>query len=257
MKAVILAGGRGTRLAEETSLRPKPMVEIGGMPILMHIMHSYATFGVKDFIICLGYKGEIVRDYFLNFARNNSDFEINLSSGVLKYYTNSTLDWNVSLIDTGQDTETAGRLRRVSHLVSDQDFFCTYGDGLSNVNLKKLMEVHSRGNGLVTLTAVSPEARYGAVEIKNAQVSRFKEKPVDGEGLINGGFFMMNPSIFDYIETDSQSFEKDILPYLVEAGKVNAFEHTGFWRSMDTLRDANYLRELWDSGKAPWFNVEV
>lgn len=255
MKAVILAGGKGTRLSEETTLKPKPMVEIGGIPILKHIMDIYARQGIREFIVCLGYKGYMIRDYFLNYHLHHGDIEVNLSSGSVTHLSNDTLDWKVSLVDTGLETETAGRLRRVSHLIGSSDFFFTYGDGVSDLNVLDVLETHRLSASLVTLTAVSPDARYGALELEGAKVAQFAEKPSVGEGLINGGFFVMDPLVLSRIESDKQSFERDILPGLVREGKVAAHAHTGFWRSMDTLRDAIYLRELWDGGDPPWIRA--
>ena len=253
MKAVILAGGRGTRLGEITSLKPKPMVEIGNRPIIWHIMKLYSFYGVKDFIICAGYLGHELKDYFVNFSLHNSDIEVNLSSQKINYLSNNNNeDWNVKIIDTGQETMTGGRLIKIKDfLEDDKPFFLTYGDGLSNVNIKELLNFHKKSKKLVTMTAVYPPPRFGSLDIKNNSVTQFSEKNIGDIGRINGGFFVCEKKSIDYIESD-QPWESNPLKKLSKSGQIMAFEHDGFWQPMDTLRERDILQELWVKNKAPW-----
>jgi glucose-1-phosphate cytidylyltransferase len=253
MKAVILAGGRGTRLSEETGLRPKPMVEIGGQPILWHICKIYAAHGITDFVICLGYRGWQVRDYFLDFARLHSDLTIDLSTGAVDILRPGTEPWRVTLIDTGENTQTGGRLARIGHLLRGDNAFClTYGDGVADVDVTGAIAFH-RGHGRqATVTAVVPPGRFGALDCANGRVCAFTEKPAGDGGLINGGFFVLSPAVLDRIEGDGTVWEGAPLQSLAADGELMAWEHRGFWQPMDTLRDRDYLRGLWEAGHAPW-----
>ncbi|WP_026442575.1 glucose-1-phosphate cytidylyltransferase [Pseudacidobacterium ailaaui] len=254
MQAVILAGGLGTRLAEETQIKPKPMVEIGGQPILWHIMMIYSHFGIHDFIICLGYKGYVIKEYFANFVLHRSDVKINLSRGRVDYLGNNYLPpWSVTLVDTGAESMTGGRLRRIGHLLSPNEPFCmTYGDGLADLDISALIAFHKRGGHEATLTAVRPPSRYGVVVTEGDRVVRFAEKPSDEGARINAGFFVLEPSVIQRIAGDSTVWEKEPLEGLARDGQLDAFKHDGFWQPMDTLRDKNYLEELWQKGNAPW-----
>jgi glucose-1-phosphate cytidylyltransferase len=253
MKAVILAGGRGTRLAEETTLRPKPMVEIGGWPILWHIMQIYAAHGVTDFIVCLGYKGRHIREFFLNYRLHASDITIDLGSGAIEVLRPEVAPWRVTLIDTGEETQTGGRLRRIRHLLSDEDAFCmTYGDGVADVDIRALVAFHAAQGRLATVTAVAPPGRFGSLERDGNRVTAFTEKPPGDGGSINGGFFVLSPAVLDRIEGDSSVWEQEPLRSLARDGELAAFDHTGFWQPMDTLRDRELLERLWASGQAPW-----
>ncbi len=251
MKAIILAGGLGTRLSEETEYKPKPMVEIGDKPIIWHIMKIYSFYGIKEFIICCGYKGYQIKEYFVNYELHASD--INLKNGKIKFINNCSEEWDVSLIDTGLDTLTGGRLKRLKKYIGDSTFCFTYGDGLSNVNISKLIKHHKEKGLLASVTAVQPPGRYGALNINsNGIVDAFQEKP-DGDGAwINGGFFVLEPSVLDYIEGDYISWENEPLDRLSKEGQISAYLHHGFWRPMDTLRDKLYLNKLWNSNEAPW-----
>ncbi|MBA4369207.1 MAG: glucose-1-phosphate cytidylyltransferase [Desulfobacterium sp.] len=254
MKAVILAGGFGTRLSEETGVKPKPMVEIGDRPILWHIMKIYSAHGINDFIICLGYKGYCIKDYFYNYSYHMSDVTFDLKNNDMKVHKNGTEPWKISLIDTGEKTMTGGRLKRVKDYIGDETFCLTYGDGVSNINLTKLIEFHKSQNVLATLTAVQPPGRFGAfkLEEKKAIIESFKEKPKGDSAWINGGFFVLEPAVIDYIADDSTVWEKEPMEKLANEGKLAAYRHNDFWHPMDTLRDKMYLDELWQSGKAPW-----
>jgi glucose-1-phosphate cytidylyltransferase len=254
MKVVILAGGVGSRLSEETIVRPKPMVEIGGHPILWHIMMSYSQYGFRDFIICLGYKGYFIKEYFANFVLHRSDITVDLAQGSISYGRGVDVpDWRVTLVDTGADTMTGGRLKRIGHLLDPGEPFCaTYGDGLSDVDVRALVEFH-KGQGLeATVTAVRPPGRYGATIIENERVVRFEEKPPGDGSRINGGFFVLQPSVLDRISGDDMPFENEPLTGLARDGQLAAFVHDGFWQPMDTLREKNQLEALWASGDAPW-----
>lgn len=253
MKAVILAGGLGTRLSEETSLRPKPMVEIGGRPILWHIMKMYSAYGVNDFVICCGYKGYVIKEYFANYFLHMSDVTFDMARNQMEVHEQKAEPWRVTLVDTGDDTLTGGRLRRVKRYVENEEAFCfTYGDGVSDVNIGKLIEFHQAHGRLATVTAVQPPGRYGALQMNGLSVTGFTEKPRGDGGLINGGFFVLSPRVIDLVEGDQSSWEGEPLVRLAADDQLRAFEHTGFWQPMDTLREKNQLEELWASGAAPW-----
>jgi glucose-1-phosphate cytidylyltransferase len=257
MKVVILAGGLGTRLMEETATRPKPMVEIGGRPILWHIMKYYGSYGLRDFIICLGYRGYMIKEYFANYLIHNSDVTIDLEKNAVEIHHRAQEPWRVTLVDTGEATMTGGRLKRIAPFVAgDEAFFCTYGDGLSDVDLDALRAFHEAGKGLATLTAVQPPGRFGALDLDGANVRRFREKPTGDGGWINGGFFILDPRVLDYVEGDATHFESEPLEQLAAQGQLRAFEHGGFWQAMDTLRDRVQLEALWASGRAPWARWE-
>ncbi len=253
MKAVILAGGRGTRLAEETSIRPKPMVEIGGRPILWHIMKIYAAHGVTDFVICLGYKGWQIKEYFLNYRLHSSDIRVDLGSGQVEVLKPAAEPWRITLVDTGEDTMTGGRLKRVAPHLEGADAFCmTYGDGVGNVDIAALIAFH-RGHGKdATVTAVTPPGRFGALSRTGTQVDAFMEKPPGDGGTINGGFFVLSPRVIERIAGDATTWEQEPLIGLARDGQLQAFDHRGFWQPMDTLRDREMLERLWTEGRAPW-----
>lgn len=253
MKLVILAGGFGTRLSEETHLKPKPMVEIGGRPILWHIMKLYASFGVSDFIVCCGYKGYVIKEYFANYFLHTSDVTFDLADNRMEIHRRTAEPWRVTLVDTGEDTLTGGRLKRVSRYVAGEEAFCfTYGDGLSDIDIGAEIAFHREHGRAATLAAVTPPGRYGAIETKAGAVSRFVEKPPGDGGAINGGFFVLSPRCLDLIDGDESSFESDVLERLVASNELMAFPHDGFWQAMDTLRDKTQLEQLWSSGRAPW-----
>lgn len=254
MKAVILAGGLGTRISEETHLKPKPMIEIGYKPILWHIMKIYSSHGINDFVICCGYKGYVIKEYFANYFLHMSDVTFDMSENKMEVHQNNAESWRVTLVDTGEDTMTGGRLKRVKDYVKDEDAFCfTYGDGVSDVDITKLINFHKENGKQATLTATRPPGRYGALKIsRESRVEHFQEKP-DGDGSwINGGFFVLSPKVFERIEGDDTSWEKDPLSSLAKDDELVAYKHEGFWQPMDTLREKNLLENLWDSGKAPW-----
>jgi glucose-1-phosphate cytidylyltransferase len=253
MKAVILAGGLGTRLSEETSVRPKPMVEIGGKPILWHIMKMYSTHGINEFIICCGYKGYFIKEYFANYFLHMSDVTYDMSSNRMTVHKERAEPWTVTLVDTGDNSMTGGRLRRVKDHLIDEDAFClTYGDGVSDIDITQLIKYHNEHGKLATLTASFPPGRFGALDIQDGQVRSFVEKPEGDGGMINGGFFVLSPAVIDLIDGDSCVWEKEPLMGLAERDQLMAYEHRGFWQPMDTLRDRVLLEELWCSGKAPW-----
>lgn len=253
MKAVILAGGLGTRISEETHLKPKPMIDIGGKPILWHIMKMYSAHGVNDFVICCGYKGYLIKEYFANYFLHMSDVTFDMSTNQMEVHQRHAERWRVTLIDTGENTLTGGRLKRVDRYVRADEMFCfTYGDGMSDVDITASIAFHRRHGKLATLTAVQPPGRYGAIERRNDQVTAFTEKPRGDGGLINGGFFVLSPKVLELIPGDETSWESTPLLQLAAMGQLMAFEHRGFWQPMDTLRDKNVLEELWTSGKAPW-----
>lgn len=252
MKAVILAGGLGTRLSEETVLRPKPMVEIGGMPILWHIMKTYSSFGVNDFVVCLGYKGYLIKEYFANYFLHMSDVTFDMANNKMKVHQASAEPWKVTLVDTGQDTMTGGRLKQVAAYVGDQDFCFTYGDGVADVDVGKLIEFHKAQGTLATVTSVQPPGRFGALDIVHGKITGFQEKPQGDGASINGGFFVLSPRVIDYIADSTTIWEREPLERLAREGQLSAYKHRGFWQPMDTLRDKIYLEELWRTGKAPW-----
>ena len=253
MKAVILAGGLGTRLSEETATRPKPMVEIGGKPILWHIMKMYSFHGIHDFIICCGYKGYVIKEYFANYFLHMSDVTFDMRENQMHVHEKRAEPWKVTLVDTGDDSMTGGRLGRVAEYVKNEDAFCfTYGDGVSDIDISASIEFHKQHGKAATLTATYPPGRFGALDIKNHQVLNFKEKPKGDGAMINGGFFVLKPSVLQYIQGDQTIWEQEPLMKLAESGQLMAFEHQGFWQPMDTLRDKHLLEELWASGKAPW-----
>jgi glucose-1-phosphate cytidylyltransferase len=255
MKAVILAGGLGTRISEETHLKPKPLIEIGGKPILWHIMKNYSGHGVNEFVICCGYKGYLIKEYFANYFLHTSDVTFDMANNQMEVHQHKAEPWKVTLIDTGDDTLTGGRLKRVADYIKNQESFCfTYGDGVSNVDVRASIEFHHSHGKLATVTAVLPPGRFGALERLGDQVTGFVEKPRGDGGVINGGFFVLSPKVLDYIDGDQISWEAAPLTKLAQIGEMMAFEHQGFWQPMDTLRDKNYLEELWASGKAPWKN---
>jgi glucose-1-phosphate cytidylyltransferase len=252
MKAVILAGGLGTRLSEETILKPKPMVEIGDKPLLWHIMKSYSAHGVYDFVICCGYKGYIIKEYFANYFLHSSDVTFDVQNNEMEVHVRNSEPWRVTLIDTGDKTLTGGRLKRVKQYIKDEESFCfTYGDGVSDVNISELIEFHKSHNKLATLTATQPPGRFGSLDLDGNKINSFQEKP-QGDGWVNGGFFVLSPKVIDYIEGDSIMWERKPMEVLAKEGQLLAFLHHGFWQPMDTLRDKVLLEELWQSGKAPW-----
>ncbi len=252
MKVVILAGGFGTRLSEYTESIPKPMVNVGGKPILWHIMNRYASFGHKDFVLALGYKAEVVKNYFLSMRSANSDFTLDMSSGKMEIHDESNVDWKITLVDTGLETMTGGRVKRLQEYLGDEPFMLTYGDGLSDVNFDELFEFHENHGKLVTVTAVRPIARFGELSLEDDLVTSFQEKPQVTRGWINGGFFVCQPEIFSYLEDDDSILERDPLEKISQERKLMAFRHDGFWQCMDTKRDKDFLEELWQNKKAPW-----
>ncbi len=252
MKAIILAGGYGTRISEETHLKPKPMIEIGGKPILWHIMKIYSFYGINEFIICLGYKGYIIKEYFSNYFLHTSDVTFDMQSNKIQIHQSTAEPWRVTLVDTGESTMTGGRLKRVQSYIGDTDFCFTYGDGVSDVNITDLIAFHQRQKTLATLTAVHPPARFGAVEMETYKVTRFTEKPQVEGGWISGGFFVLSPKVLDFIKDDSTFWEREPLEQLAQEGQLSAYLHTGFWQPMDTLRDKIHLEQLWEKGQAPW-----
>lgn len=253
MKAVILAGGLGTRISEETHVKPKPMIEIGGKPILWHIMKIYSAHGVNDFVICCGYKGYLIKEYFANYFLHMSDVTFDMSKNSMEVHQRSAEPWRVTLIDTGEETLTGGRLKRVASYVKDEEAFCfTYGDGVSNVNITELIAFHKTQKVKATLTATLPPGRFGALDFDGNKVRNFKEKPSGDGGMINGGFFVLSPEVLSYIDGDHSIWERAPLETLASEGQLAAYQHDGFWQPMDTLRDKTHLEELWQSGKAPW-----
>ena len=253
MKAIILAGGLGTRISEETDHKPKPMIEIGGMPILWHILKHYSVHGINDFIICCGYKGYVIKEYFANYFLHMSDVTFDMTNNKMEVHNQNAEPWKVTLVDTGEKTMTGGRLKRVYDYVKNEECFCmTYGDGVSDVNVTKLLAFHKSLNVKATLTAVSPPGRFGALDIEGEKVNSFREKPQGDGSLINGGFFVLSPKVMDYIIDDQTTWEREPMEKLADNGELAAFQHHGFWRPMDTLRDKNYLEELWNDGSAPW-----
>lgn len=252
MKAVILAGGFGTRISEESHLRPKPMIEIGGKPILWHIMKIYSHYGINDFVICLGYKGYMIKEYFANYFLHMSDVTFDMSSNQMHVHHKSAEPWKVTLVDTGESSMTGGRLRRVREYLDDEDFCFTYGDGVADIDIGKLVEFHRAHGKLATVTAIQPPGRYGALAMDGDAVLGFQEKPKGDGGWINGGFFVLSPKVLDYIDSDDSTWEQEPLITLAEQGQLLAYKHEGFWQAMDTLREKNLLEDLWQSKTAPW-----
>ena len=252
MKAVILAGGLGTRLSEETQIKPKPMVEVGGKPILWHILKTYSAHGINEFIICLGYKGYVIKEYFANYFLHMSDVTFDMANNRMEVHQNNAEPWKVTLVDTGDKTMTGGRLKRVKPFLDSGDFCFTYGDGVANVDITRLVAFHRQQGKQATVTAVQPPGRYGALDMDGAAVRGFLEKPRGEGGWINGGFFVLSPKVIDLIADDTTSWEIGPMQHLAASGEMVAFEHGGFWQPMDTLREKLYLEELWNSGKAPW-----
>ncbi len=252
MKAVILAGGLGTRISEETHLKPKPMLEIGGKPIIWHIMKHYSTHNINDFIICLGYKGYLIKEYFANYYLHMSDVTFDMRNNSMEVHQQHCEPWRVTLVDTGLNTMTGGRIRRIRPYLNEETFCCTYGDGVSDVDITTVIAFHGRHGGLATLTAVQPPGRFGTLEMEGNTVSRFQEKPLGDGGWINGGFFVLSPRVIDYISGDDVTWERGPMERLAREGMLQAYRHTGFWQAMDTLRDKNKLEELWASENPPW-----
>ena len=252
MKVAILAGGMGTRLAEETDIRPKPMVEVGGRPVLWHIMQHYAHFGFNEFVIALGYKGEYIKRYMIDYGLSESDLTVQVGSGDVLRHGNRRPDWTIDLVDTGTNTQTGGRIKRLQRFVGNERFMLTWGDGVSDVNLKELLAFHKAHGKLATVTAVRPPARFGCMVFEGDRVKEFSEKPQTSEGWINGAFFVLEPQVFDSIAGDATVWEREPLEKLARGGQLAAFKHTGFWQPMDTLRDKMHLESLWASGQAPW-----
>ena len=253
MKCVILAGGLGTRLSEETAVKPKPMVEIGGKPILWHIMKLYSAHGINDFVICCGYKGYVIKEYFANYFLHQSDVTFDMSTNQMQVHHKRAENWKVTLVDTGDNSMTGGRLGRVADYIKDEEAFCfTYGDGVGDIDITSLVDFHKASGKLATLTATYPPGRFGALDITDGKVKNFKEKPKGDGALINGGFFVLSPKVLDLIDGDDTTWEQYPLMSLAKKGELMAFEHEGFWQPMDTLRDKHLLEELWESGSAPW-----
>jgi len=252
MKVAILAGGLGTRLSEETTVKPKPMVEIGGRPILWHIMKIYAAYGFKEFVVALGYRGDLIKDYFINYHYRSHNLTVQLKNGEISVHEGDGEDWTVHLLDTGADTNTGGRVKRIAEFIGNETFMLTYGDGVSNINIPKLIEFHRAQKRLATLTAVRPPARFGQMILDDGKVMEFKEKPQIGEGWINGGFFVLQPEVVNYIDGDQTAWEFESLEKIAADGQLAAYQHEDFWQSMDTLRDVNLLEKLWREGNAPW-----
>ena len=252
MKVLLLAGGYGTRLSEETDVKPKPMLEIGGKPILWHIMKMYSHYGFNDFVILLGYKGYYIKEYFANYYLHQSDITFDMKNGEIQVHNNSSEPWKVTLIDTGLDTMTGGRIKRAKEYIGDETFMLTYGDGVSNVNIKELLEFHNKSNKKATMTAIQPAGRFGALDIETNLVNNFVEKPAGDGNWINGGFMVCEPGVLDLIESDAITFEQYPLQTLANQGELSAFKHHGFWQCMDTLRDKTSLNKMWNNGEAKW-----
>lgn len=253
MKAVILAGGLGTRISEETQLRPKPMIEIGGKPVLWHIMKTYAAHGVNDFVICCGYKGYVIKEYFANYALHSSDVTFDLRSGTMTTNETSTEPWSVTLVDTGDETATGGRLKRIARYIKDEEDFCfTYGDGVSDIDIGALIAFHRRSGVLATVTAAQPPGRFGVMTMSRDRITEFREKPAAEGGRINGGYFVLSPKVLDYIAGDATVWEREPMERLAAQSQLAAFVHDGFWQPLDTLRDKTALNEMWAAGNAPW-----
>lgn len=255
MKAVILAGGLGTRLAEETTTRPKPMVEIGGMPILWHVMHCYATHGITDFIVCCGYKGYMIKEYFANYARHNSDFTVDLATGEVDVHRSAREPWRVTCVDTGEATLTGGRLARVAKYLDDGPFCFTYGDGVGDIDVAGSIKFHQENGRACTVTVARPPGRFGTLLLEDDRVAAFAEKPVGGDGYVNAGFFVLDRAVVDLIDGDESIWEQGPMMQLVDDGQMDAWRHDGFWQPMDTLRDKTHLDRLWAAGDAPWYRT--
>lgn len=256
MKVVILAGGLGSRISEKTHDRPKPMIEIGGRPILCHIMDIYSDFGFNEFIIALGYRGDCIKEYFLNYYYKNNDLTVNTTTGKTKVHLKKNPNWTIHLVDTGLHTQTGGRVKRLQDWIGEERFMLTYGDGLADLNVRELVKFHESHGKKATITAVRPPARFGGLSFEGQRVKQFSEKPQIGEGWINGGFFVLEPEVFDYLDGDNTILERGPLEKLAEDGELVAYKHDGFWQPMDTLREYNYLEALWESDQAPWKNLE-
>lgn len=252
MKAVILAGGLGTRISEESHLKPKPMIEIGGKPILWHIMKTYSTHGIKEFIICLGYKGYLIKEYFANYYLHTSDVTFDMQDNSMKIHQNTAEPWKVTLIDTGEVTQTGGRLKRIASYLDDEDFCFTYGDGVSDIDLQALISFHKKQGTLATVTAVQPPGRFGSLDVSGNKIRAFEEKPQGDGSWVNGGYFVLSPKVIEYIDDDSSIWEANALQVLAAQGELSAYHHKGFWHPMDTLRDRTNLEDLWSSKQAPW-----
>ena len=252
MKAVILAGGRGTRLSEETAIRPKPMVEVGGRPLLWHILKIYSSHGINDFIICCGYKGYMIKEYFANYFLHTSDVTFDLSKNSMEVHQTETEPWKITLVDTGLDVQTGGRLKRVAKYIGNEDFCCTYGDGIANVDITELIATHKKEGLLATVTAVQPPGRFGALKISGSVVEKFMEKPTGDGGWINGGFFVLSPKVLNRIDGDETLFEQGPLSGLANDGELSVFKHSGFFQPVDTIRELHLLESIWNSGSAPW-----
>lgn len=252
MKVLILAGGYGTRLSEETDIKPKPMVEIGGKPILWHIMKIYSSYGFNDFVVLLGYKGYCIKEYFANYYLHQSDITFDMHNGTTKIHSNTSEPWTVTLLDTGIDSQTGGRIKRAKKFIKDEPFMLTYGDGVSDINMADLLDFHKNNKSYLTMTAIQPEGRFGSLEIHSNKISRFIEKPKGDGSWINGGFMVCENKVFDYIDNDMTIFEKEPLENLAKDNQISAYKHTGFWKCMDTLRDKFVLNQMWDNGKAEW-----
>jgi len=252
VKAVILAGGVGSRLSEETDLKPKPMVDIGGQPIIWHIMKLYSFHGINDFVICLGYKGYVIKEYFANYYLHKCDVTFDMVNNTTEVHQSNAEPWRVTLVDTGRETMTGGRLKRVLHHLGDEDFCFTYGDGLADIDITALIDFHAAQGTLATVTAVRPPGRFGSMEVTGSRVARFVEKPQGDGGCINGGYFVLSSGVEKYLDGDDTVWEREPLEHLADEGQLSCYSHDGFWQPMDTLRDRNHLQELWDSGAAPW-----
>jgi len=252
MKAIILAGGLGTRISEETSIRPKPMIEIGGKPILWHIMKTYSAHGIHDFIICCGYKGYVIKEYFANYFLHMSDVTFDMQNNKMEVHQRNAEPWRVTLVDTGEETMTGGRIKRVADYVKGEDFCCTYGDGIGDVNITALIEFHKQHGKLATLTATQPPGRFGALNLNGNNIVSFQEKPQGDGSWVNGGFFVLSAEVLNYITGDCTVWEREPMEQLARESQMAAYFHSGFWQPMDTLRDKTYLESLWASGKAPW-----
>ena len=252
MKAIILAGGYGTRISEETSQKPKPMIEIGNKPILWHILKIYSNYGINDFIICCGYKGYVIKEYFANYFLHNSDVTFDMSDNSMQIHTKKSEPWKITLVDTGENTMTGGRLKRVQEYIQNETFCFTYGDGVADINIKELIDFHTKNKRLATLTAVKPPGRFGSIKFERGKVLSFQEKPKGDGNMINGGFFVLEPSVLDLIDGDNCTWEDKPLKFLAEKNQLSAFYHNGFWQPMDMLKDKHFLEKLWNSDNPPW-----